>query len=72
MDAEAESDPICNSSGCTQYKHPAGPDGHPMDYVVPDFGQDHDINHSMTSEKAAEQIVGHKWDFKFTKPRDIV
>jgi hypothetical protein len=35
-----------------------------MDYFVPDFGQDHDINHSMVSEKAAEKIVGHKWDWK--------
>jgi hypothetical protein len=39
----ARSDPICNSSGCTQYLHPEPADSHPVDYPVPDFGLDHDI-----------------------------
>lgn len=42
-DLRMESDPICNSSGCTQYKHPKGKDKYPTDYPVPNFGVDHDI-----------------------------
>lgn len=60
---QSESDPICSSAGCTQYKHPAA-ETHPMDYFVPDFGQDHDIDHSISNEKIASKIVGHKWDWK--------
>ena len=39
LNSELESDPICSSAGCTQYLHPKGPDDHPMDYFVPDFGK---------------------------------
>lgn len=46
LDAEVESDPICASSGCDQYKHPEAPEEPPRDYFVPDFGVDHDILHS--------------------------
>lgn len=40
---KTKDDPICNSSGCTQYLFPKGPDAHPMDYPVPDFGVDQAI-----------------------------
>jgi len=50
---QQRSDPICSSSGCNQYKHVAAAPGHPMDYPVPDFGQDHDIKDSISNEKVA-------------------
>jgi hypothetical protein len=65
-------DPICSSAGCTQYKHPEAPASHPMDYPVPNFGVDHDVKVSENSEKVASKLVGHKWDWKDTKARDIV
>jgi hypothetical protein len=37
-----ESDPICNSAGCTQYLHP-GDKGFKKDYFVPDLGIDKEI-----------------------------
>ena len=43
VDIQMESDPICSSAGCTQYKQPEGPKPPPMDYFVPNFGMDHDI-----------------------------
>ncbi len=52
LDAEEGSDPICASSGCNQYKHPVV-ETHPMDYPVPDFGQDHDIKSTISNEKIA-------------------
>jgi len=58
-----ESDPICSSAGCTQYKHPEVK-GHPMDYPVPDFGEDHDIKSSISNEKIASKIVGHDWKWE--------
>jgi len=56
------SDPICNSAGCTQYKHPASKDSsYPMDYGVPDFGMDRNIQDNFENLKIAEGIVGHHW-----------
>jgi hypothetical protein len=57
-------DPICNSSGCTQYKHPHK-DSYPKDYFVADFGLDEDVKASQSHEKAAEGTVGHKWSPKW-------
>jgi hypothetical protein len=64
---DMQSDPICSSAGCTQYKQPEGAPGHPMDYFVPDFGVDHDIKDSNTGLAWSEKDLGHKWDFKFVK-----
>ena len=58
------SDPIGSSAGNTQYKQPAGPAQHPMDYFVPNFGMDHDILASENNEKVASALVGHNWEFK--------
>ena len=40
-----QSDPICSSAGCTQYKLPKGnkTETWPKDYPVPNLGKDHDI-----------------------------
>ena len=69
---QLDSDPICSSAGCDQYKQKAGPPGHPMDYFVPNFGVDHHIAESEASEKWASEETGHKWDFKFEKKPDVV
>jgi len=50
LDADVDSDPICSSAGCvrsTAVKHP-------MNYYVPNFGQDHVINQSDSSLAWAE------------------
>lgn len=56
-----ESDPICASSGCNQYKHAEPEKGHPVDYKVPDFGQDADIATSLANEQLASKMINHKW-----------
>lgn len=60
-----QSDPICNSSGCTQYKFPdpAGKKAgeYPMDYFVPNFGRDRDVINTFNSLNVAEAIRGHHW-----------
>ena len=61
---QLQSDPICSSAGCTQYKQPDGPKPHPMDYFVPNFGMDHDVVASENNEKIASALVGHSWAFK--------
>ena len=49
------SDPICNSAGCTQYKHPDSKEAsYPMDYGVPHFGMDRDIQGSLENLAVAE------------------
>jgi len=58
-DAEVESDPICSSAGCTQYKHKKKALGYDIDYPVPHFGTDKDINDDFESIKLAEKMVGH-------------
>jgi len=52
LDAKTESDPICNSQGCTQYLFPH--DDHPKDYYVPDLGRDKEMRTSGNSLKWAE------------------
>jgi len=64
VDMQLESDPICSSAGCDQYKQPAGPPPPPMDYFVPNFGMDRDILATEQDEKVASALVGHAWSFK--------
>ena len=56
---QLQSDPICNSAGCTQYKTP-GKKGHPMNYFVPDFGMDTDIIDTMENMQSAEKGHGRE------------
>ena len=42
-DVNMGSDPICASSGCTQYKHKTKDRGYKIDYFVPHFGEDADV-----------------------------
>ena len=64
------SDPICSSAGCTQYKHPKKKT-HPMNYPVPNFGGDSDIADTFNSLKVAEAQRQHHWDFHFQKPPPV-
>lgn len=68
VQTDSSSDPICNSAGCTQYKHPKKDRGYDLDYPVVNLGQDRDISDHFTNLNVAEKIVGHKWDFKLEKP----
>ena len=54
------SDPICSSAGCTQYKHKKKDRGYDIDYPVPNFGRDKDINDDFDSLRLAEDMIGHK------------
>merc|ERR1719213_119822 len=58
-DMQIQSDPICSSAGCTQYKHKKKALGYDIDYAVPNFGRDHDINDNFDSIKLAEGMIGH-------------
>jgi hypothetical protein len=62
-DAEVNtlSDPICSSAGCTQYKHKKKELGYKINYPVPSFGRDNDINDNFASLKLAESMVGEKF-----------
>jgi hypothetical protein len=53
-------DPICSSAGCDQYKHPEAPKGHPVDYPVPSFGGDPDIETTANSIAIGEAQYNHK------------
>ena len=59
-----QSDPICDSSGCNQYKFPeqAKKDEHPVDYPVPNFGRDGDVIGTYNSLDVAENLRKHKWN----------
>jgi len=58
-DVHMESDPICSSAGCDQYKHKKKDRGYDIDYPVPDLGQDRDIKGHFEDLDLAEKIVGH-------------
>lgn len=59
-----DSDPICNSAGCTQYKHTTKELGYKINYPVPSFGRDQEINQNHDSLDWAEKSLGHKWTWK--------
>ena len=56
-----ESDPICSSAGCTQYKTKKTPLGYDLDYFVPNFGPDPDMVGTMNSIKIGEAMHNKKW-----------
>merc|ERR1719197_1267070 len=59
---QLDSDPICSSGGCDQYKHGADKiRGYDINYPVPNFGMDRDIKDSLSNVPVAEKIVGDKW-----------
>jgi len=58
-----ESDPICSSAGCNQYKFPKKDLGYELDYPVPNLGQDREIKANFNSLNKAEAIVKHHWEF---------
>ena len=60
---DMQSDPICSSAGCTQYKQPT-PIGHPIDYFVPNFGVDHNILDANEGLAWAEKDMGRKMEWK--------
>jgi hypothetical protein len=69
-DINIESDPLCSTAGCTQYLHPA-PEDSPrfpppaaVDYAVPSFGKDPDMESTMNSLKIAEDSVNHTLNMK--------
>lgn len=55
-----ESDPICSSAGCTQYKHKKKARGYKINYAVPNFGVDTDITDNHASLALAEDAYKHK------------
>jgi hypothetical protein len=67
-DMNLESDPICSSSGCTQYKHKTKGLGYKINYPVPNFGKDHDIVDNHGSLSWAENSLNHKWTWKEIEP----
>merc|ERR1711981_1261218 len=59
-DADANSDPICSSAGCSQYKHKKKARGYDINYPVPNFGVDTDILANHHSLDLAEKQLSHK------------
>ena len=57
---QISSDPICSSAGCTQYKHKKAELGYPINYPVPSFGADPDIEANANSISIAEAMHKHK------------
>jgi hypothetical protein len=63
-DIQIESDPICSTAGCSQYMHPSQPKPYPMDYVVPNFGVDKDIDDHNSNLAKTEALLGKKFNPK--------
>ena len=58
--AQASSDPVCSSAGCTQYAHKATPLGYAIDYPVPNHGPDPDMVGTQRSIEIGEAAHAHK------------
>ena len=61
--ADIRSDPICNSSGCTQYLFPEADKSKdwPKNYGVPNFGMDRTTAGDLANIPVAEHIIGQRW-----------
>ena len=59
-DVKLDSDPICSSAGCDQYKHKKKDRGYKINYPVPSFGVDTDILANLASLELAEGMKQHK------------
>lgn len=60
VDLHLESDPICSSAGCTQYKHKKKARGYKINYPVPNFGVDKDIVDNFADLDLVEGALSHK------------
>ena len=67
---QLQSDPICSSAGCTQYKQKKTPLGYDLDYFVPDFGPDREIIDTEKSILNAELTHQHKLIFGTKESRE--
>ena len=65
-DVSAGSDPVCSSAGCNYNKH-NGKTAYPVNYPVPHFGRDKDINTTWSSLDWAEATLDHKFNPKSKK-----
>ena len=61
IQVDLESDPICNSTGCTQYKFPEDKEDFPKDYHVNDWGMDADVKITLENEALATKMIGKRW-----------
>lgn len=68
-DLHTESDPICSSAGCSQYKHKKKPRGYDINYPVPNFGVDRDILDNHASLGLAEGALSHKLEMGTDKSK---
>merc|ERR1711934_485970 len=68
-DINLESDPICSSAGCTQYKHKKKDRGYKINYPVPNFGVDTDIVDNHASLSLAEDALAHKLEMATAKSK---
>jgi hypothetical protein len=54
------SDPVTDSTGeVTQYTHPKSDKAHPMNYAVPNFGPDHELEGEKANVAKVEAALGH-------------
>ena len=60
VNTNTESDPICSSAGCTQYKQKKASLGYDINYGVPNFGEDHDIRDLKHNLAIVERDLKHK------------
>jgi hypothetical protein len=64
---QSASDPICSSAGCNYASEKPKKDAYPMNYFVPSFGRDPELNHVDTSIAWAEKALNHKWEVDMSK-----
>ena len=62
------SDP-CWGDSCKMYEVDKPAPGHPMDYPVPSFGADPDMEGTMKSLASAEELSNHKLEMGTEKSR---
>jgi hypothetical protein len=60
---QLDSDPVCSSAGCTQYKHKKTKRGYDINYPVANNGVDQDMMDNEASLNQAQKDLSHDWEF---------
>jgi hypothetical protein len=60
---DSNSDPVCSSAGCTQYKHKKTKRGYDINYPVANNGVDQDMMDNEASLNQAQKDLSHDWEF---------
>jgi hypothetical protein len=60
LDSTLEREPLLSNSNTLEVQQKPAYSDYPIDYVVPDFGQDHEVMYTVNNIKNTETLLKHE------------